>query len=161
MLFRSEILRYLSYVADRFDLRRNMSFNTRVTGAHWDDVAGRWTVTTDQGDTVVCKWLVTGVGCLSSTNMPNIKGRDSFQGDSYHTGAWPHEGVDFRGKRVGIIGTGSSGVQSIPVIAKTAEHLYVFQRHPSYTVPARHGTVTQESLAEVKRNYDAIMTKAK
>mgnify|MGYP003340980596 CR=1 FL=1 len=99
--------------------------------AHWDDVAGRWTVTTDQGDTVVCKWLVTGVGCLSSTNMPNIKGRDSFQGDSYHTGAWPHEGVDFRGKRVGIIGTGSSGVQSIPVIAKTAEHLYVFQRTPS------------------------------
>jgi len=156
-----EILRYLSHVADRFNLRSNMTFNTRVTAAHFDESTARWTVQTDQGDTVSARWLVTGVGCLSSTNMPNIKGRDSFKGQAYHTGAWPHEGVDFSGKRVGIIGTGSSGIQSIPVIAKTAGHLYVFQRHPNYTVPARHGTVTQESLAEVKRNYDAIMEKSK
>ncbi|MFM8531440.1 MAG: flavin-containing monooxygenase, partial [Ilumatobacteraceae bacterium] len=156
-----EILRYLNHVADRFNLRSNMSFNTRVTAAHWDDVAGRWLVSTDQGDRVACKWFITGVGCLSSTQKPNIAGRDSFRGPTYHTGEWPHEGVDFSGKRVGIIGTGSSGVQAIPVIAKTAGHLYVFQRTPNYTVPARHGTVTPESLAEVKRDYDAIMEKAK
>jgi len=156
-----EILRYLNHVADRFNLRSNVNFNTRVTAAHWDDVAGRWVVSTDQGDHVACKWFITGVGCLSSTQKPNITGRDSFRGPTYHTGEWPHEGVDFTGKRVGIIGTGSSGVQAIPVIAKTAGHLYVFQRTPNYTVPARHGTVTQESLAEVKRNYDAIMEKAK
>lgn len=156
-----EILRYLGHVADRYDLRSNMKFNTRVTSAHWSDETNRWTVGTDQGDSVSCKYLITGIGCLSSTQKPKINGQDSFAGPSYHTGEWPHEGVDFAGKRVGIIGTGSSGVQSIPVIAKQAAQLIVFQRTPNYTVPARHGTVTKESLDEVKKQYDAIMLKAR
>ncbi|CAB4708315.1 MAG: NAD(P)-binding protein [Actinobacteria bacterium] len=156
-----EILRYLGHVADRYNLRSNMTFNTRVTSAHWSDLTNRWTVGTDQGDSVSCKWLVTGIGCLSSTQKPKITGQDSFSGPSYHTGEWPHEGVDFTGKRVGIIGTGSSGIQSIPVIAEQAKHLFVFQRTPNYSVPARHGTVTKESLDEVKKQYDDIMAKAR
>ena len=156
-----EILRYLSHVADRFDLRRNTKFNTRVTSAHFNETANRWEIETDQGDKVTAKYLITAVGCLSSGQVPNIAGRDSFLGDSYHTGAWPHEGVDFTGKRVGVIGTGSSGVQSIPVIAAQAEHLYVFQRTPQYTIPARHGNVDKAFLDEVKKNYDEIYEKAR
>ena len=156
-----EILRYLSHVADRFNLRSNMSFNTKVTSAHYDETANRWIIGTDQGDVVAAKYFITGIGCLSSTQKPNITGRDSFRGEAYHTGEWPHSGVDFTGKRVGVIGTGSSGVQSIPVIAKTAGHLFVFQRTPNYTVPARHGTVTKDSLDEVKKQYDEIMEKAR
>ena len=151
-----EILRYLNHVADRHDIRRNIKFETRVTGAHWDDTSNRWTVTTDRGDEVRATYLVTAVGCLSSGQVPKIPGLDSFQGDWYHTGAWPHEGVDFAGKRVGVIGTGSSGVQSIPVIAEQAGHLTVFQRTPQYTVPARHGTVDKAFLDEIKTRYDEI-----
>jgi cyclohexanone monooxygenase len=151
-----EILRYLNHVADRFDIRRNIKFETRVTAAHWDDASARWTVTTDQGDEVTARYLVTAVGCLSSGQVPNIPGIDSFEGDWYHTGAWPHEGVDFTGKRVGVIGTGSSGVQSIPVIAQQAGHLTVFQRTPQYAVPARHGTVDKAFLDDVKTRYDDI-----
>ncbi len=156
-----EILRYLSHVADRFDLRRNMQFNTRVTAAHFNEATNRWEIETDQGDKVTAKFLITGIGCLSSGQIPNIPGRDSFLGDSYHTGAWPHTGVDFTGKRVGVIGTGSSGVQSIPVIAKQAAHLHVFQRTPQYTIPARHHTVDKAFLDEVKKDYDAIYDKAR
>ena len=156
-----EILSYLSHVADRFDLRRNMKFNTRVTAAHFDEATNRWEIETDQGDKVTATFLITGIGCLSSGQIPNIAGRDTFAGDSYHTGAWPHEGVDFTGKRVGVIGTGSSGVQSIPVIAKQAEHLYVFQRTPQYTIPARHHTVDKAFLDDVKKDYDAIYDKAR
>ena len=151
-----EILRYLNHVADRFDIRRNIKFETRVTAAHWDEATSRWTVETDQGDSVTAKYLVTAVGCLSSGQVPNIPGLDSFQGDWYHTGAWPHDGVDFTGKRVGVIGTGSSGVQSIPVIAEQAGHLTVFQRTPQYAVPARHGTVDKAFLDDVKEHYDDI-----
>jgi cation diffusion facilitator CzcD-associated flavoprotein CzcO len=151
-----EILRYLNHVADRFDIRRNIKFETRVTAAHWDEATNRWTVSTDQGDEVTAKYLVTAVGCLSSGQVPNIPGLDAFQGDWYHTGAWPHEGVDFTGKRVGVIGTGSSGVQSIPVIAQQAGHLTVFQRTPQYAVPARHGTVDKAFLDDVKTRYDDI-----
>ena len=156
-----EILRYLNHVADRFDLRRNIKFNTRVTAAHFNEATNRWDIETDQGDRVTAKFLITGIGCLSSGQIPNIAGRDTFQGASYHTGAWPHEGVDFTGKRVGVIGTGSSGVQSIPVIAKQAGHLFVFQRTPQYTVPARHGTVDKAFLDNVKQDYDAIYDKAR
>jgi cation diffusion facilitator CzcD-associated flavoprotein CzcO len=151
-----EILRYLNHVADRFDIRRNIKFETRVTAAHWDDATSRWTVTTDQGDEVRAKYLVTAVGCLSSGQVPNIAGLDSFEGDWYHTGAWPHDGVDFTDKRVGVIGTGSSGVQSIPVIATQAGHLTVFQRTPQYAVPARHGTVDKAFLDDVKTRYEDI-----
>jgi cation diffusion facilitator CzcD-associated flavoprotein CzcO len=156
-----EILRYLNHVADRFDLRRNIQFNTRVTAAHFNELTNRWEIETDQGDRVTARFLVTGIGCLSAGQIPNIPGRESFLGDSYHTGSWPHDGVDFTGKRVGVIGTGSSGVQSIPVIARQAGHLYVFQRTPQYTIPARHGTVDKAFLDEVKKDYDAIYEKAR
>src|SRR5688500_8169565 len=101
-----EILRYLNHVADRHDIRRNIKFETRVTGAHSDDTSNRWTVTTDRGDEVRATYLVTAVGCLSSGQVPKIPGLDAFEGDWYHTGAWPHDGVDFTDKRVGVIGTG-------------------------------------------------------
>jgi len=156
-----EILRYLNHVADRFHLRQNTQFKTRVTAAHFNEATSRWEIETDQGDHVTAKFLVTAIGCLSSGQIPNIPGRDTFQGDSYHTGAWPHVGVNFAGKRVGVIGTGSSGVQSIPVIAKQAGHLYVFQRTPQYTIPARHHTVDKAFLDEVKKDYEAIYEKAR
>ncbi|MGF1595840.1 MAG: flavin-containing monooxygenase [Acidimicrobiales bacterium] len=156
-----EILRYLNHVADRFDLRRNIQFETRVTAAHWNEITSRWEIETDRGDQVTARFLVTGIGCLSAGNVPDIPGRDTFAGEAYHTGSWPHEGVDFAGKRVGVIGTGSSGIQSIPVIARTAGHLHVFQRTPQYTIPARHGNVDKAFLDEVKKNYDEIYEKAR
>ena len=156
-----EILRYLNHVADRFDLKSGIQFNTRVNGAHWDDDEGRWLVTTDQGDRVSAQYLITAIGCISAGQIPQIPGLDEFGGDWYHTGSWPHEGVEFAGKRVAVIGTGSSGVQSIPVIAREAEHLTVFQRTPQYTIPARHETVDEEFLKEVKANYAEIMARSK
>ena len=156
-----EILRYLNHVADRFDLRRDIQFETRVTAAHYREDLNRWEIETDQGDSVLARYLITGVGCISAGQIPDIKGLESFEGDWYHTGSWPHEGVDFAGKRVGVIGTGSSGVQAIPVIAGQAGHLTVFQRTPQYTIPARHGTVTPEFLDEVKGRYDEIFEKSR
>ncbi|MDE2897562.1 MAG: NAD(P)/FAD-dependent oxidoreductase, partial [Chloroflexota bacterium] len=133
-----EILSYLEHVADRFDLRRNIQFNTRVATATFQEDTNRWEITTDRGERVTAQYLITAIGCISTSNVPPIEGLDDFQGDWYHTGAWPHEPVDFSGKRVGVIGTGSSGVQSIPVIARQASSLTVFQRTPQFTVPARH-----------------------
>ena len=156
-----EILSYLNHVADRFDLRRSFDFNTSVVAAHYDEAGRRWEVTTDKGETVTAQFLITGIGCLSAGQVPDIKGRELFKGESYHTGSWPHEGVDLAGKRVGVIGTGSSGIQSIPVIARQAEHLYVFQRTPQYTIPARHGTVDKAFLDNVKANYDEIWRQAR
>jgi cation diffusion facilitator CzcD-associated flavoprotein CzcO len=157
-----EILSYLNHVADRFDLRRNIQFNTRVTSARFLEDTNRWEVETDQGDRVTAQFLITGIGCISSGNVPDIKGLDSFEGEWHHTGAWPHEGVDFTGKRVAVIGTGSSGVQAIPVIAEQAERLTVFQRTPQFTIPARHETVDRRFIEEeVKPNYDAILEKTK
>jgi len=157
-----EILSYLNHVADRFDLRRNIQFNTRVTSARFLEDANLWEVETDQGDRVTSQFLITGIGCISSGNVPDIKGLDSFQGEQYHTGSWPHEEVDFAGKSVAVIGTGSSGIQSIPVIARQAEHLTVFQRTPQYTIPARHGTIDRKFLEKtVKPNYDDLMERAR
>jgi cation diffusion facilitator CzcD-associated flavoprotein CzcO len=156
-----EILRYLNHVADRFDLRSNMQFDTKVTSAHFDERTQRWNVSTDQGDELSCKYLITGIGCLSAGQIPNIEGRELFGGEAHHTGAWPHEGVDFTGKRVAVIGTGSSGVQSIPVIAQQADQLHVFQRTPQYMIPARHGTVDKAVLDDIKKEYDAIYEKAR
>ena len=132
-----EILRYLNFVADRLDLRRNIAFDTSVESAHYNEANNSWTVTTSDGEHFQAQYLITGIGCLSTGQVPKIPGLDQFAGQWYHTGAWPHEGVDFSGKRVGVIGTGSSGVQSIPVIAAQADHLTVFQRTPQFTVPAR------------------------
>jgi cation diffusion facilitator CzcD-associated flavoprotein CzcO len=151
-----EILRYLNHVADRFDLKRDIRFNTRVTSAHYDEKANLWRVTTDAGEVLTAQFLITAVGCLSSANIPDIAGHDSFAGRWYHTGQWPHEGVDFRGKRVGQIGTGSTGIQAAPVIAETAAHLTVFQRTANYSVPARNGPLTPEFLRYIKENTAEI-----
>ncbi len=157
-----EILSYLEHVADRFDLRRNVQFDTRVTAAVFQEDINLWEITTDQGDRVTAQYLITAIGCISTSNVPPIEGLDSFQGDWYHTGAWPHEPVDFSGKRVGVIGTGSSGVQSIPVIAKQASSLTVFQRTPQFTVPARHRAADRRFIEEeVKPNYEEILEKAR
>ncbi len=157
-----EILSYLNHVADRFELRRNIQFETRVTSARFLEEANLWEVETDRGDRVTARFLITGIGCISAGNVPDIPGLESFQGDWHHTGSWPHEGVDFAGKRVAVIGTGSSGVQSIPVIAKQAKRLTVFQRTPQYTIPARHETVDRRFIEEeVKPNYDQILEKAR
>ncbi len=151
-----EILRYLEHVADRFDLGPSFDFNTRVTAATYDESSGFWTVETDGGERVRTKFLITAVGCLSAAQVPNIPGLDQFQGDWYHTGKWPHEGVDFSGKRVGVVGTGSSGMQSIPVIAKQAKHLTVFQRTPNFSVPARNAPIEPEEMRKLKRDIKQI-----
>jgi len=156
-----EIERYLNHVADRFDLRRNIQLCTRVTDARFDEATNRWEVRTEQGDRVSARYLVTAVGCLSATNLPDIPGRDSFQGESYHTSRWPKEGVDFAGKRVGLIGTGSTGIQATPVIAAEADHLTVFQRTPNFSVPARHAAFAAEDQAEIKKNYAEIFQRTR
>jgi len=139
-----EILSYAQHVADRFDLRDDIQFDTRVESATFDDTTDAWTVRTDRGDELTARFVVMATGCLSSTNLPDIPGRDSFEGASYHTGRWPHEGVDFTGLRVGVIGTGSSAIQSIPLIAEEAAELHVFQRTPSYSVPAHNRPLDPE-----------------
>ena len=156
-----EILSYLNHVADRFDLRSGIQFNTSVTAARFNDDTGLWEVETDQGDQVTAQYVVTAIGCISTGQIPQIPGLDSFEGEWHHTGAWPHEGVEFEGKRVAVIGTGSSGIQSIPVIARESDHLTVFQRTPQYTIPAQHGTVDQAFLKEVKANYRQILDEAR
>jgi len=133
-----EILKYINHVADRFDLRRDIEFNTRVTEAVFDRKTSTWTVTTDKGHTATARFCIMATGNLSTPRKPNYPGLESFEGKWYHTGLWPHEGVDFTGLRVGVIGTGSSGVQSIPIIAKQAKHLYVFQRTANFSLPARN-----------------------
>ncbi len=157
-----EILSYLEHVADRFDLRRNIQFDTRVTTATFHEETNLWEVSTDKGDRVTAQYLITAIGCISTSNIPPIEGLDSFKGDWYHTGAWPHDPVDFTGKRVGVIGTGSSGVQSIPVIARQARSLTVFQRTPQFTVPARHRAADRRFIEEeVKPNYEEILEQAR
>lgn len=148
-----EILRYADHVAERFDLRRHVQFETRVDAARWDDDVQRWHVATDRGDELSARFLVMATGCLSTTKQPEVPGIDSFAGPVLHTGRWPHEPVDFSGKRVGVIGTGSSGIQSIPVIAEQAGHLTVFQRTPNYTSPAHNARLTAEDMAAVKATY--------
>jgi len=151
-----EILRYLEHVADRFDLRRDIQLDTRVDGARFDDGAGGWIVQTDSGERVRARFLVTAVGCLSATNVPDIPGRDRFAGRWYHTAAWPKEGVDFAGRRVGLVGTGSTGIQATPVIAAEAAHLTVFQRTANFTIPARNRPLGPDEQAEIKARYDEI-----
>ena len=149
-----EIRRYLNHVAEKFNLRRDIQFDTRVTAAHYDANINRWNVQTESGQQFTATFLITGVGSISSANVPDIPGRDSFKGKWYHTGQWPHEGVDFRGKRVGQIGTGSTGIQAAPVIAQTAKHLTVFQRTANYSVPARNAPLTKEFMDYVRSHHD-------
>ncbi|MGI9591171.1 MAG: flavin-containing monooxygenase [Myxococcota bacterium] len=148
----TEILRYLNHVADRFELWPDIQLETSVTAATFDDERALWTVATDQG-TVTARFCIMATGCLSSTNTPDFPGLESFEGTWYHTGNWPHEEVDFTGQRVAVIGTGSSGIQSIPLIAKQAEHLTVFQRTPNYSVPAHNAPLDAAEVARVKADY--------
>ncbi len=148
-----EILKYANHVADRFDLREHITFNTRVASAKYLEDENTWQVTTDSGEQVEARFLIMATGCLSSVNKPDFKGLDSFKGNTYHTGQWPHEGVDFSGRRVGIIGTGSSSIQSIPIIADQAKHLTVFQRTANFSVPAHNQDLDPGYVDEVKNNY--------
>ena len=152
----AEILRYLNFVADKFDLKKDIRFNTRVVAAHYDEAANRWRVRTERGDSYVVKFLVTAVGCLSTANVPKFPGLEGFAGDWYHTGQWPHDGVDFTGKRVGMIGTGSTGIQAAPVIAAQAKHLTVFQRTANYSVPARNIPLSADFKQYVKEHAGDI-----
>lgn len=148
-----EILRYLRHVADRFDLRRDITFGTRVTDIVLDEETTRWEVRTDTGDVVSARFVVLAVGPLSNANIPAIEGLESFAGGIYHTGRWPHEEVDFTGKRVAVIGTGSSGIQAIPCIAEQAAQLHVFQRTANYSVPAGNVPLDDETVREQKATY--------
>ena len=175
-----EILRYANHVADRFDLRRDIEFNRRVVSAHFEEEDSRWRIEVappaeslpgllngdgddgDNGDdaaaneTIFARFVVMATGCLSAANLPDFDGIDDFEGEKYHTGAWPHEDVDFTGLRVGIVGTGSSAIQAIPVIAGEAAHLTVFQRTPNYSIPAHNGAMDREREADVKAEYPAF-----
>ncbi|HRX75805.1 MAG TPA: NAD(P)/FAD-dependent oxidoreductase, partial [Hyphomonas sp.] len=133
-----ELLDYANHVADRFDLRRDISFNTRVESAHYDDQAGLWRIRTDQGDTIEARYCVMATGCLSAAKAPDIPGAGKFKGETLSTASWPDD-TDLTGKRVGIIGTGSSGIQTITTIAPKVKELFVFQRTPNYSVPAHNG----------------------
>ena len=151
-----EIRAYLNHVADRLDLRGDIDLGTRVVSARFDAASDRWTVTTEGGRRLRARWLITAVGCLSSANVPAIPGLEDFAGEWHHTGRWPHEGVDFAGKRVGQVGTGSTGIQAAPVIAETAGSLTVFQRTANYSVPARNAPLSEARKAEVRAGYDEI-----
>ncbi|MGQ0502030.1 MAG: flavin-containing monooxygenase [Panacagrimonas sp.] len=149
------ILSYLNHVADRFDLRRSFQFNTGVEAAHFDEATNSWLIRTDKGDTVRARYVISAMGLLSSTNVPNIKGKETFKGKLIHTGKWPAD-LDLSGKRVGVIGTGSTGCQFITASAPVVKHLTVFQRSPQYSVPTANGPVTAEYIAECKKNYKEI-----
>ncbi|MCK0175421.1 NAD(P)/FAD-dependent oxidoreductase [Mycolicibacterium sp. F2034L] len=150
----AEILRYINWVADKLDLRSDITFDTRVRSAVLDEDTLRWTVTTETGEVVTTRFCIMATGPLSAALTPQFAGLDTFAGAIYHTADWPHEDVDFTGKRVAVIGTGSSGIQSIPIIAEQADHLYVFQRTPNYSVPAGNRPLTAEDVAAVKAEYD-------
>src|ERR1700760_655342 len=148
-----EILRYLNHVADRFNLRPDITFGTRVTDAVLDESTLLWQIHTDTGEVVSSRFLVLAVGPLSNANVPAIDGLESFSGSVYHTAHWPHQGVDFTGQRVGVIGTGSSGIQAIPCIAQQASQLYVFQRSPNYSVPAGNVPLDDDVRRAQKASY--------
>ncbi|MCU4187011.1 alpha/beta hydrolase fold domain-containing protein [Acidiferrimicrobium sp. IK] len=156
-----EILAYLRFVADRYDLRRDIRFSTKVDSAAWDEEASSWRVRTDRGGEVTCRFYVMATGCLSLPKAPDIEGAARFTGPSYYTSRWPHEGVDFTGKRVAVIGTGSSGIQSIPLIAAQAAQLTVFQRTANFSIPARNGAPRAERLEAIAADRDAYREAAR
>lgn len=160
-----EILRYINHVADRFDLRRDIRFNTRVTSAVLNETSGLWVIRTDNGknggEVVSARFCITATGCLSLPRVPDYKGIKDFKGIHYHTAAWPHEGVDFTGKRVAVMGTGSTGIQAIPVIAKQAKQLVVLQRTPNFSLPAQNGPLEAEEIQRVKSEYSELRKRAR
>ncbi|MBC2637586.1 MULTISPECIES: NAD(P)/FAD-dependent oxidoreductase [unclassified Rhodococcus (in: high G+C Gram-positive bacteria)] len=148
-----EILRYLEHVAERLDLERHITFGTRVESAIYDSDRCRWTISASNGETVEARWVVMATGCLSVSKAPEIPGADRFTGPIYHTGDWPHEGMDFAGKRIAVIGTGSSGIQSIPILAEQAAHTTVFQRTPTFSMPAGNRPLTDVEINARKAEY--------
>ena len=156
-----EILRYAQFVADKHDLRRDISFGTRVESARWNEETKHWTIRTDKGDDITARFYVMATGCLSMPKVPDVPGADNFGGDTYFTSSWPHEGVDLSGKRVAVIGTGSSGIQSIPLIAEEAAQLTVFQRTPNFSFPAHNGPVANERLEDFRNDPAAYRQTAR
>src|SRR6202047_4617503 len=156
-----EILKYANHVADRFNLRSDIQLDTRVDRAVFDESGNLWQVATSDGNTVTAKYVVLATGCLSNARMPDIEGLSDFKGKVYHTGHWPHERIDFTGQRVAVIGTGSSGIQSVPVIAEQASHLTVFQRTANFSIPARNAALTSEEREAFRSNYPEIRRKAR
>ncbi len=148
-----ELERYFNHVADRFDLRRDIDFNTRLEQARFDDDRNRWIIRTSAGATVSARFVVSAAGCLSEVNTPRFEGAETFEGQQIHTARWPKGGINVTGMRVGVIGTGSTGVQAIPQLAKQAEHLFVFQRTPQFAIPARNRPIDDDALEELKHNY--------
>ena len=158
-----EMLRYANYAADKMDIRRLFRFNTKVTAAAWDDANDLWNVTLDNGDVVSCRFLISATGPLSATRMPDIRGIDSFQGESFHSSRWPTDdegnptNYDFTGKKVGVIGTGATGVQIIPIAAETAKELYVFQRTPNWCTPLGNIPLSKEDMDDLRERYPTIL----
>ncbi len=151
-----ETLRYLNFVADKLDLRRDIQFKSRVSAAHYGEESRTWDVTLEDGSRYTSRFLITAIGPLSAPTMPRIPGVESFKGRSCHTARWPHEGVDFAGKRVAVIGTGATGVQTIQEVAKTAGHLTVFQRTPNWCAPLHNGKISEEEMLEIRAGYPEI-----
>ncbi|WP_164155535.1 flavin-containing monooxygenase [Sandarakinorhabdus rubra] len=156
-----ELLAYANHVADRFDLKKDIRFKTRVTAAHWDAKADGWNVTLDTGEVIPARFVVMATGCLSVPTDVTFPGLDDYKGTIYRTSRWPHEGVDFSEQRVGIIGTGSSAIQSIPIIAESAAHLTVFQRTPNYSTPARNGPIPEEEFQEWLKDPRAFRARSR
>lgn len=156
-----EILKYLEHVADRYDLRPDIRFRTAVKAARFDEEAGFWHIETEQGDSVRAQFLIMATGCLSARYTPDFEGIEEFQGVLCHTGNWPKEGVNVAGKRVGVIGTGSSGIQVIPMLARDAEQLFVLQRSPAYSVPSQNCPLDPQEQKAVKARYGAFRAEAK
>ncbi len=151
-----ETLRYLNFVADKFDLRSDIQFKSRVKSAHWDEASRTWTITLEDGSKLTSRFMITAIGLLSAPTMPKIPGVESFKGRSCHTARWPHEGVDFTGKRVAVIGTGATGVQTIQEVAKTAGQLTVFQRTPNWCAPLHNDKISKEEMQKIRASYPDI-----
>ncbi|WP_339630821.1 NAD(P)/FAD-dependent oxidoreductase [uncultured Sneathiella sp.] len=151
-----ENLRYLNYVADKFDLRKHMQFNSKVEAAHFDDDKGIWQLRLSDGREMSSRFVIMAIGLLSQPTLPNIQGMDDFKGPSFHTYYWPHEGIDLKGKKVGIIGTGATAIQIIPVIAEEAEELYVFQRRPNWSAPLNNSEISDAEMTDIRSRYDEI-----
>jgi cation diffusion facilitator CzcD-associated flavoprotein CzcO len=151
-----ETLKYLNYVADKFDLRRDIQFRSRVQAAHWREPERDWAIMLEDGSRHTARFLITAIGLLSAPTMPAIPGVESFKGQACHTAKWPHEPVSFEGKRVAVIGTGATGVQTIQEVAKTAGHLTVFQRTPNWCAPLHNGKISREEMAEIRKTYPDI-----
>ena len=154
-----ETLRYLNFVADKFDLRRDIEFDSRVTSATWDGAAREWLIEIEGGTRARSRFLITAIGPLSAPTLPRFHGMDDFRGESFHTARWPHEPVNLEGRRVGVIGTGATGVQVIQEVAKTAGHLTVFQRTPNFCAPLGNRPIDAATQRQIKGSYAEIFRK--